>query len=343
MYLKDLLKYRNVWLGFAMVWIVLFHTNFEGEIGILNSLRSMGYGGVDICLFASGIGCYYSLSANNDAVKFLKRRLIRIMPTYLIFIVIWLIYKIIVDEFGIFMAIGNLFAVQEFTSLGNSFNWYISAILLFYILTPYLKSLVDKLSFSLNILFIVMLVILSLSFWCSDTYIVTVARLPIFYLGIFTGKECFIDKKIKRVHVLLLLVSFVVGVWILHVFFNCYGALLWSHGLYWYPFILITPPLCVGISYFSMFVEKVKICSFFVKLIAFIGKHSFEVYLVHILLIEIIFELIPLSSDNMIVWIWLAGLVCLVFGCYLLVQLTGLCNCVFAKFKKKFACFLFDK
>ena len=84
---KDLLRFRNVWLGIAMIWIVLFHIPIEWPIKVLDFIINLGYAGVDICLFASGIGCYYSLTSNSDVGVFIKRRLNRIMPMYLIFIV----------------------------------------------------------------------------------------------------------------------------------------------------------------------------------------------------------------------------------------------------------------
>lgn len=335
MYLKDLLKYRNAWLGVAMLWIILFHTNFVFDTEFLRLLKGSGYGGVDICLFASGIGCYYSLSSDPDAARFLKRRVKRIMPTYWVFIVFWLIYRYKINNFESFMAIGNIFAVQNFTGRGNDFNWYISAILLFYILTPYFKRLVDRLSFVSNILVVGLLVLFSLPFWKTATFIITVTRLPIYYLGVLAGKLCRQDKKMKPVYWCFIPVVFVAGVVMLRLHLRMDTALLWYHGLYWYPFILITPPLCIAISYIAYYMEKIKVFSWLVKGISLVGKYSFEVYLVHILLIDIILSLIPKVPKDEVSLVWVGGAACLFLACYLLRQLTGLVCFMFSKVKDK--------
>ena len=86
MYAKDLLRYRRVWLGIALIWVILFHCPLD--FGLLSYFRAIGYGGVDICLFTSGIGCFYSLSSDSDVVGFMKRRVKKLMPTYIVFILL---------------------------------------------------------------------------------------------------------------------------------------------------------------------------------------------------------------------------------------------------------------
>lgn len=84
-------------------------------------------------------------------------------------------------------------------------------------------------------------------------------------------------------------------------------------------------------------------CSWFVKMISVIGKYSFEVYLVHILLIDIILALLPKVPEEKVKLVWLIGAVCLFFACYLLRQLTVLLSNVFSKIKSKIEPFLLDK
>mgnify|MGYP003307083029 FL=1 len=72
---RTIIKYRSVWMGAAMLWIVFFHIPMELPTAGLRLFRQLGYGGVDLCLFASGVGCFYSLSKDPDAGRFLGRRL----------------------------------------------------------------------------------------------------------------------------------------------------------------------------------------------------------------------------------------------------------------------------
>ena len=93
MKLGRLFKFRNMWIGIAMLWILFFHSGFWVASDSLRFLKNVGYGGVDICLFASGIGCYFSLEKDPDSLRFLKRRLKRLGPTYFCFIIPWLFWK----------------------------------------------------------------------------------------------------------------------------------------------------------------------------------------------------------------------------------------------------------
>lgn len=322
---KDLLPFRNAWLGFALIWIILVHTPFD--LGPLNYLRAIGCGGVDICLFASGIGCFYSLSQDSNVVSFMKRCLKRLAPTYIIFIVFWLFYQYTLGNFGFQMAIGNLLAIQNLTGLDNDFNWYISAIFLFYILAPYFKIIAEQASPVRKYLFLVFLLVGSIPFWGADTYIVTIARLPIFYLGMLFADMCKKDKKIKEHHVLGLAVAFVVGTVFAVSTYLFARDYLWSHGLYWYPFILITPPICVAVSWVSMLLKRSKLTKPIVDFLSVCGDYSFELYLVHILLFSIIPTVISSCNlSNIRNFVWIAGVICVPIGCFLLRRLSLLFN-----------------
>ena len=64
--LEKLSKYRTPLMGIAAIMIVLCHANlYDIQVnGIIRKMLSFGNVGVDIFLFLSGIGCYYSLDKN---------------------------------------------------------------------------------------------------------------------------------------------------------------------------------------------------------------------------------------------------------------------------------------
>lgn len=334
MYFKDLLRYRQTWLGVALLWIILLHCPFD--FGPFSFFQSLGYGGVDICLFASGIGCFYSLSKESDVTSFMKRRVKRLAPTYIIFIVIWLAYRYAVGRFGLQMALGNLLALQNFTGLGQEFNWYISAIFLLYILAPYFKGVIDRSSSLGRFGFFAFLILCSIPFWGADTYIITVTRLPIFYLGMLFADVCKKDAKITRKHAIGLAAAFLLGAGFLVGSVVLAKPYLWSHGLYWYPFVLITPPLCVGISCVARMLERIKVTKWLVSLVSLCGDYSFEVYLVHLLLITcipIVIDALGLAKVGYLVW--MAGVVALCAGCFILRRVAGLLTDVLSRCSRK--------
>lgn len=135
MTLKEAIKYRKIWMGFAILWIVFFHFGYKLP-DPFSVIQSSGYSGVDIFFFASGIGCYLSYSRDKNAAAFLKRRFIKIMPTYLVFIVIWCLYKVITAGMDFPTVLGNIFCIQDLTGKPGGFNWYFGAMWIFYILPP---------------------------------------------------------------------------------------------------------------------------------------------------------------------------------------------------------------
>ena len=334
MYYKDLLRHRQCWLGVALIWIIFYHSRLD--FGLLEYLKSIGYGGVDICIFASGIGCFYSLSNESNVATFMKRRLKRLVPTYLIFIIVWLIYQYIIGNFGLQMAIGNIFAVQNFTGHEHAFNWYISAIFLFYILAPYFKAIAEHTSHTLKFIFLIFLLAFSIPFWNSNTYIITITRLPLFFIGMLFANICKKDHEILSWHVFCMIIAFIIGAIALTVSVIFIPQYMWSCGIYWYPFILITPPLCLAISYISTLLEKTKLTKPIISLLSLCGKYSFELYLVHILLISLIYDFIRkfgISKNNCIVWI--ISIILLVISCYLLRFFTILITKVFTNYLQK--------
>ena len=47
-------------MGIAILMVIYFHSGFSSNIEILKTIRTFCYCGVDIFLFASGIGNYFS-------------------------------------------------------------------------------------------------------------------------------------------------------------------------------------------------------------------------------------------------------------------------------------------
>lgn len=317
MKLENTLRYRSVWMGLAMLWVVIYHAS--SSLIHISFFKNIGYGGVDLCLFASGVGCYYSLSKNDDIGSFLKRRVARIFPTYWCFLPFWFLYAFSAFKMKFPDVLGNIFGVQNFTGKGNAFNWYISAIVLFYILAPYMKKVVDKYdSFIKQALVVVLLFALSIPFWHSNTLIITVTRLPIFYLGMLFAKSCKNQKTLSVLKFAAYLAITVLGFVLLWVAFHQFREYRWKNGLYWYPFIMITPGLCVGVSLLMNLFEKSKFTSWIVKVLSFIGKYSFEIYLTHILIFDSVGYMIKKGTLPQEKYVYALSVVCIPLACILL-------------------------
>lgn len=319
MKMNRLLSYRSAWLGVAMLWIALVHSGIVIPSYTLSRFQSWGYGGVDICLFASGIGCYYSLEKDSDAFRFLQRRFRRLAPAFYCVIPIWILFQSFTQDFPFSAIVGNLLGVQSFSGLRHSFNWYISALLLLYLLCPYLKTLCDNIcALWKHLLVLFLLLAVSIPFWTVSNLIITVTRLPIFYLGIFFGQQCYRGQSLSCKQILLLLLATLLGFLSLAFCYRRYLDYLWPYGLHWYPFLLITPGLCVLISLFLDSVSRFSVGRFLNRVLSLIGSYSFELYLIHCPLFELLntlFDTYEPPHENLL---WFATIPVLVLLCLLL-------------------------
>lgn len=288
MALRKTFHYRNLWLGLAMLWIIVFHSGFYIHHPIYRYIQKFGYGGVDICLFASGIGCYFSLEKNPDSLVFLKRRLRRLGPTYLCFIIPWILWKCFVSPLPAPAILGNLLGVQTFVSWKYHFNWYIGGLILFYLCIPYLKKITDSYSRPRqDLLAILFLFLISVPFWTQKgNTIVIMSRLPILYTGLVCGKLAKQEYTLKKTDYLILAVTMLIGGVSLPLFDKYLNSYLWQYGLYWYPFLLITPGFCILLSALALKLERFPIAKKVLHPIEIVGIYSFEVYLVHVFLYE---------------------------------------------------------
>lgn len=288
--IKEITSKRSIWMAFAILWVIFFHSGLTFRSTPLSLLKTFGYGGVDIFFLASGIGCYFSYRKDQNFIGYMKRRALRILPAYFLFLPIWCIVRYINKGITIPQIIGNIFCVQEFSGTGNSFNWYIDAIWAFYLLVPILSEIANSISKKRFYGVLIVLIILSFSFWNSVAFLMMATRLPIFFLGIYFARIVSLkdsDFCINSYSVGIILVIFFLGVALLLFSYHYCPEYLWNYGLWWYPFLFITPGLCLLISFSFNKIEQYKLGKKLSFGFQFIGKYTFELYLSHILVFEI--------------------------------------------------------
>lgn len=323
MTLKEVIKYRKIWMGFAILWVIFFHFGYKPP-DPLAALQSSGYSGVDIFFFASGIGCYLSYSRDKNAAAFIKRRFIRIMPTYFVFIVIWCTYKVITDGMDFTTVLGNIFCVQDLTGKDGSFNWYFGAMWIFYLLTPYFVAVADKIKKPAGCVpFCLLLVLFSFPFWNVKALIIIVTRLPVYFLGMYLAKRSQVSD--DKISLKFMLIATVLSIISMAAFIVCYFKLhdeLWNYGLWWYPFIITAPTICLYLSFISKQLEKKSVGQKILKAFSFIGNYTFELFLVHVFVFKEVSSMIMERQPNHVIAIWFAALIPVAIGAAILYQLT---------------------
>jgi peptidoglycan/LPS O-acetylase OafA/YrhL len=284
---SDLSTYRTQLMGVAALLIIVCHMNIYRVLmpQILAHICCYGMWGVDMFLFLSGLGLYYSLSKKNlnnknDYLSFYKKRFYRIfVPYFMIYIPYCLIFTLL-EQYSIKESILCLTTLEFW--LFHRGAWFISLIIILYLISPFLYKLLSKQHkwiFTIGIIAVIAVlrsITLENTAPTSVLYNVQLAlgRVPSFILGLTIGSYCKEGKQISTPYTLLILCISISASKIFNV---------WD-----YPW-LITPTLL----YISLFIITLLKGSWIDKCLTFVGKMSLESYLTHITLIDILKVLIP--------------------------------------------------
>ena len=276
---KLLSRYRDEIKGIAILWVVFFHAEIIWS-GFGYEIQKIGYGGVDMMLFLMGYGLYYSLSKNADLGSYCKRRAWRLLPAYVPFCIVWLIvmlsntfYRMGLVEKLVVVA-GNLTMSAFFANVSMRINWYMSALAMVIIAAPFFYALLKegKRWLLRAAALLAFLFLLGFSFIDNDHYM-AISRLPVFALGMMFAHPCK-EKANGGKWAVLLAAAGVCGLIALYGCFAIMPDLLNGYAMYWHPFVLIAPALCVGLGWLFAKLPK--------KLLAplrVLGAASFEIFL----------------------------------------------------------------
>lgn len=278
----------------AILWVALYHLPNHTVLPILGYLNDVGFGGVDIFIFMSGFGLAASLSKNSDITEYFGRRMYRLLPSYLPFIIMWMIVRFVTYQIYATEIFGNLTMTGWWNKDANQFNWYIDAIVLFYILAPYIYGIISKAKRPVISIFVITIIsfAISLAFMHSEL-LMAMSRLPLFVLGIgvyvLKDIEWLKGRKSIVVFNVLMLLGFVASYYLLKIQGISDGMEFidrWHYGLFWYPFYLIAPGLAMDLGFLGFAIKKIKIISIIDVIIEKLGCASFEIFLWHIFIFE---------------------------------------------------------
>lgn len=181
--ISDISTYRSELMGWSIIWIMMLHFTFN-QLHPLGFVAQYGFAGVDIFMMVSGLGLYYSLDSNHDILRFYKKRLFRIFPTYY-FLGIFASILLFRDGFCEYLF--------RYTTIGFwigsiYWEWFIPSIILLYLLSPFFKYLIDKRT-TIELLFLCMIVLIIAYYFIDKEQILDrshfflLYRVPAFVFG----------------------------------------------------------------------------------------------------------------------------------------------------------------
>ena len=131
-------------MGAAMLFIILFHVALPREDAFFG-LRRMGNVGVDMLLFLSGIGLWFSWTKNPDVRHFFKRRYLRIYPAWLIKACLFYIPRFEGGDLWAWVDLVGDISINWDFWLHDELNfWYIPATMMLYLFAPGYMELIKR-------------------------------------------------------------------------------------------------------------------------------------------------------------------------------------------------------
>lgn len=131
---QSIAEKRWMLFGISCIWIFYRHTFYfeHFSFSILDPIIRIGDCGVDIFLFLSGYGLYFSFSKMDSRITdFYHKRLWRILPTVVLLFVTFAVIELMIGK-----SIDDFLSVRFWFYQIYAKYWYVGAILLFYLLFP---------------------------------------------------------------------------------------------------------------------------------------------------------------------------------------------------------------
>lgn len=269
-------KYRTTLMGFATLWVALLHAQMWFRNPILEAIKVTGHNGVDIFLFLSGFGLYYAYQ-KTQGFAFIAKRFLRILPVFIPVALARIIYYHY-DGTSAFYLLTTL----AFWFTYDRSMWYISMILVLYLLTPlYMRYCFQGREKKCTMIAIPVTFLLSFFFF-DHHQLLFFGRLPIFLLGIYFGYQSYqgaqITKKQQTIGLLIMILAIAIQLYLKAI--DVEDAIMFGKGGYWYCAFFIVVPLCYLLASFFGWLEKKNVLfinQFFDKF----GKVSLAFYLLH--------------------------------------------------------------
>ena len=277
--------------GLLALLIIFHHISQKVTTGEnFSNFEYMGRYIVALFFFLSGYGLYFQYSNNSIYMEnFLKKRLVRIFIPFFIFIVIYVIYRAI---------LGEVVNVDFFLSFWKDHSniiyngWFINSIIVLYVIFYVSFVRKDSKIAEYKLVFLTLVYI----FWKAyqnhgDWEYVSIMA---FLLGVFWMKNrVSIDKFIEKKY-FIFLVSFSILMYV----FRHYEDIMKNIGITnKYVYYGIVGNICtmVFVVYFLLLTNKLNFSN---KYLGFLGEISFEIYMIHGLVMHYLGKFFVSSGVN---------------------------------------------
>lgn len=270
---SDISKCRTNIMGISIIAIMIYHTTVNYPY-FVDLIKNFGDFGVNLFLVISGLSMYYSWMKNPKSGSFLRNRFLRIFITYLPIATVWCSITYLLNECSLKEAIFKILTIQFWID-GNLLHWFVSAILIFYLITPFWMKLQRRNSkVCLLVTISVCFISIALDYFNIITYIPSfLYRVPSYFLGLYLGKQSFEDREVSKFQFKLLLLMGILGV----AAIGFLGVNVLDYDWKYLIYIIISYPMVMLLTLILMKTKSSRIK----RVLSFLGVITLEVYLLH--------------------------------------------------------------
>ena len=301
--LANISRYRGELMGIAMIFIFLFHIALPRS-NMFFGLRRIGNIGVDMFLFLSGVGLWFSWMKHPSLKLFFKRRYLRVYPAW--FIISCLYYIPHFHGGGVRAwvdLIGDITINWDFWLHDELKFWYIPAMMMLYLFAPPYMQLIRR-----HPVYRWLPVVMIL--WCILVQYVSPihnavghieifwSRVPIFFIGINMGEAVRRKDKMDGASIWMILIVFAMTL-SASIFLE---QELHGHFPIYVERMLYIPLTITTILLLNRVFRRTP--KWFNTIFKFVGALSLECYLIHI---HFVLDYIPKTCGY-----WTTFLVCVV-------------------------------
>lgn len=274
-------EYRSELMGLAMLWIMLFHAYaFHFNQAFLDLIKYSGFLGVDLFILLSGLGLGKSLFSRETTplAPYYLKRFVRIMPAYWLVVGLYSLYLLLRGAISLATLGWNLSLLYYWFHIPGSFNWYVSALLAFYLIAPFYtrflrnrkrKEWITAFTFVFSYLLYRGAILLGVDYLQDFIF-----RIPPFAIGILVGYYICSEKHLSLRHCVLMAALAVGGVIL--------AILLYKRVFYISPcyiFSIFILQICILLAALFKFLRSRWIC----RCLSELGKCSLEIYLFNVI------------------------------------------------------------
>ncbi|MDO4159876.1 MAG: acyltransferase [Prevotellaceae bacterium] len=283
--LSDISRYRGELMGLAMIFVMLFHV-WMPKSYFFYGLNRCGNVGVDMFLFLSGIGLWYSWCKNTSVKNFFWRRYIRIYPAWVLMASLFYIPNYLNVPGGgyspdLLNLVLNILINWSFWRIDDLTFWFIPAIMMMYTFAPAYMNLIRRNPAYRWLPVAAMVLAVMVQYYPpihqSVGHVeIFFSRIPIFLIGINFGEYVKEQKKFDGSSIWLFLILFVMSLAMCIEFEES-----WRGRFPLFLERMVYIPLTIsGIVLLSLLLRHTP--SFICRGLAFVGSVSLELYLIHI-------------------------------------------------------------